>query len=107
MKLRTGFLAKSLILIFFASILFYISVVSSTRFKRDLEDSLSSESSSSSSSVLTIAVYYETKCGDSSEFINHQISKVLESFPHVVNIVLIPYGNANVLFVSLFFRHIV
>ena len=98
MKLRTGFLAKSLILIFFASILFYISVVSSTRFQRDLEDSLSSESSSSSSSsVLTIAVYYETKCGDSSEFINHQISKVLESFPHVVNIVLIPYGNANVL----------
>ena len=91
MKFRKGFPPKSLILIFSAFILLFISAVSSTRFQRK-----------SSSSVLTISVYYETKCGGSSDFINNQVSKVIESFPHVVNIDLIPYGNANVLFPSCF-----
>lgn len=45
---------------------------------------------------LNIAVYYESKCPDSKRFINNQITKAIDYFPSLLNIILVPFGKANV-----------
>jgi hypothetical protein len=45
---------------------------------------------------VNIAVYYESQCPDSRRFINNQLPKAIETFPDLVNIILIPFGKANV-----------
>ena len=45
---------------------------------------------------VNIAVYYESQCPDSRRFINNQLPKAIEIFPDLVNIILIPFGKANV-----------
>lgn len=93
MKPKMTFLLKSLMLFFFASALFYLSVLSSTNTYLEKETEASVDDPR-----LTIAVYYESKCDDSGRFINEQISKAVELFSDIINVVFVPYGNANVFF---------
>lgn len=104
MKPRMGFLAKWLCVFFVASAFFYLSVLNSTKSKRELDVTelppvyATQESETQlNSPIVTIAVYYETKCTDSSKFITQQVSRLIDLMPDVVNVVLVPYGNANVI----------
>ena len=46
--------------------------------------------------ALNIAVYYESLCPDSRRFINNGLSQALVDYKDIVNIILVPFGNANV-----------
>lgn len=46
--------------------------------------------------AIDIGVYYESKCPDSRRFINNQVTMVKEKFGNNVNIILFPFGKANV-----------
>jgi interferon, gamma-inducible protein 30 len=46
---------------------------------------------------VNINVYYESLCPDSQKFINYRLKEALLTFKNdVMNIKLIPFGNANV-----------
>lgn len=100
MKAKFTFFLKSCLLFFTASAIFYVSLVSSglPPIKQDTQvlNPLSSNSDPNSNSAITIAVYYETKCSDSAKFFNKQLSDAYRLFPDILNIVLIPFGHANV-----------
>lgn len=110
MRRQFKLILKSLVLFFFASIVFYLSIsvtnISSEEQNKNAPNLAFSESDSNNK--LTIAVYYETKCTDSSRFFNEQLSNAIKLFSNLINIVLIPYGNANVnnLFLMLFVLNI-
>lgn len=92
MKPRLNLLVKSLFLFLFATILFYLSISNTKLSSRNINAPNIEETKTQ----LTIAVYYETKCPDSAKFFNEQLSSALEIFSEIMNVVLIPYGNANV-----------
>ena len=48
--------------------------------------------------VMNIAVYYESLCPDSRRFIINGLSQVISNpnFRQITNIILVPYGKANV-----------
>lgn len=43
-----------------------------------------------------IHVYYESQCPDSRRFIIQQMPRALDTFPNLVEFVLVPFGKANV-----------
>ena len=48
--------------------------------------------------TVNLAVYYETKCPDSRRFIIYQIPKAIQSYSSFLNIILVPFGKANVVY---------
>ena len=52
---------------------------------------------SQANGIMNIAVYYESLCPDSQRFINNGLTEAFLNFKEITNIVLIPFGNANVL----------
>lgn len=103
MKPKLTLIVKSLVLFFVASILFYVSISNSNlSVKRNNNNQDLLPNLPLADSRLTIAVYYETKCIDSANFISKQLSQAVVLFPNEINIVLVPYGNANVSLIFLF-----
>lgn len=102
MKPKLCLIVKSLVLFFVTSIIFYVSISNSNfGVKRNNDNQNLLPNLPLTYSRLTIAVYYETKCIDSANFISKQLSQAVELFPNEINIVLVPYGNANVSFTFL------
>lgn len=52
-----------------------------------------------SNEQLNIAVFYESKCPDSARFINRALPDAIKFFPSYLNIILVPFGKANVNFI--------
>lgn len=54
--------------------------------------------SSINNEILNIAVYYGSRCPDSMRFIVNHLTKNVEEFSDILNVVLVPYGKANVFY---------
>ena len=50
-----------------------------------------------SRTILTIFVYYETRCSDSGVFFNEQLSRLNETLLKKILIILVPFGKASVI----------
>jgi interferon gamma-inducible protein 30 len=58
--------------------------------------SLSISVKANNENVLNIHVYYESLCPDSRKFIIYEVKEAYENFQDIANIILIPFGKANV-----------
>ena len=58
--------------------------------------SLSISVKANNENLLNIHVYYESLCPDSRKFIINEVKEAYENFQNIANIILIPFGKANV-----------
>ena len=65
------------------------------------------ESELLSNDTLYLDVYYESLCPDSARFINTQLSNAFNSIKSILNIKLVPFGKANVSYLSILFYQLV
>ena len=47
---------------------------------------------------VNFTVYYETLCPDCKEFISDQVFKAYQQVSSIMNLTMVPYGNAKVVF---------